>query len=67
MTTMFDIRSSVEICPHFERVVLLKNKGLAVKVEQGEMVMKEEPNSDGVCLPDSGKIGPTISSTSPTP
>lgn len=65
---MSEIRSSVEIHPpHLERVVLLKNKGLVMKVEQGEMVTTEEPNSDGVCLPDSGKIGPTISSTSPTP
>ncbi len=28
--------------------------------------MTEEPKSDGVCLSDSGKIGPTISSTSPS-
>ncbi len=35
--------------------------------EQGKVAMTEEPNSDGAFLPDSGKIGSTISSTSPTP
>ncbi len=36
MTTMFDIRSGVDVCPsHFERDVLLRNKGLVMKVGTG--------------------------------